>query len=444
MTKIIPKKLLEREMTRKEFLAFSVFAVASVFGITGLIKTLLSHAATPTASLQLENGTRTGNANTVSDASASGSTAVKFSSTGSTVPGGTISHGEQLSINHVGPWTLQGVAKGSESVTALNPGTERVSTYPGNARPSWIPGTAYVYNNNPSNLGGIVPAGGMVIDGYNVPAGTWVVQFRSFTAGIIIEGDCGGAGSAFPGILFRGCRMRGGWYAPGWFNQNGQSPGGTIWIMYSDAGGKSTASADYCESIFESKRYDPTDKFYCIRSYLSNATTLVFLRNDGDAAIENYGENVLDFGDSTKHLNGIANGGGENATLWLRNHLVLAKQAGSTQINDVIQMAADGGAYLGTATNFDGSTGYTIKDNYLGGAGHTLQLGYDKSNTIDKVRNVHVIGNKFTTSLYADSGESGLCYKTPDFSNYGNTWSGNTWADGPKAGQTIPAPAASN
>lgn len=360
------------------------------------------------------------------------------------VPKG-IAHGFDLTLNDVGPWALQGVTKGSEVLSTLNPNGERVSTYPGNGRPSWIPGTAYVYNNNPTNHGGIVPTGGMIIDGYTVAAGTWVVQFRSFTDNVIIEGDCGGVGSSFPGILFRGCSMRGGWAAPGWFNQNGQSYGGTIWINYCDAGGVSTANGDYCESIFESKGMDPTrDKFYCIRNYLSNATTLVFMRNHGDGCIENYGAAVLDFGDSTKHLNGFANGGGENATLWLRNHVVLAQQAGSTQVNDVFQMAADGGAYMGTATNLDGSTGYNIQDNFLGGANFTLQLGYDKANTITQVRNVHVTGNKFTTSLYPTIGASGLSYKNPDFSNYGNNWSGNTYADGPNAGQAIAAPPAGN
>lgn len=284
-----------------------------------------------------------------------------------------------------------------------------------------------------------------MIDGYTIPAGTWVAQFYDLSSGgVIISGDNSGTSAAWPGVVFRGCRMRGGWSAPGWFNQNGQSPGGIIWIMYSDAGGKTLNQSDYCESIFESKGMGSNDKLYCIRNYLSNASTLVFLRNSGDAAIENYCAAVSDYGDSSKHLNGISNSGGQTATLWLRNNMVLSQQAGSTQLTDVIQMAADDGAYLGTGTNFDGSTGYAITDNYLGGAQFTLQLGYDKANTITDVRNVHVTGNKFTTSLYPNSGSAGIAYKTPDFSNYGNTWLNNTWADGANAGQTIAAPAAGN
>lgn len=75
--------LLGKEMTRKEFLAFSALAIATVFGVVGLVKTLLSHAATPTASFEPESGAKTGGANTVSDAGASGGSAVKFTAASS-------------------------------------------------------------------------------------------------------------------------------------------------------------------------------------------------------------------------------------------------------------------------------------------------------------------------------------------------------------------------
>ena len=78
------QKLLEKEMSRKEFLAFSLLAVASVFGIVGLIRELVSKAATPTASFETESGTKTGNATTVTDATASGSAAAKFGATTAT------------------------------------------------------------------------------------------------------------------------------------------------------------------------------------------------------------------------------------------------------------------------------------------------------------------------------------------------------------------------
>lgn len=358
------------------------------------------------------------------------------------IPSGAVNNGIDLSTALVGPWTLQGVSQGSESLAATTSTqlAERYSTFPGNARPSYIPGTDYVYDNSPSNHGGIVPAGGMTIDGYTVPAGTWVVQFRDMSAtGVIIEGDCSGTGSAFPGVLFRGCRMRGPYSAPGWFNQNGQSPGGIIWFLYCDGG--ATNTTNMCESIFESKGMSARDHLYVIRCYLTKATTLVFLRNSGDAAIENWCDEVQDFGDATKHLNGIGNSGNQTATLWLRNHAVMAQQPGSTQLTDVFQMAADDGPYPGTGTNLDGSQGYQIRDNYLGGAAYTLQLGVDKSNTAADVSHVVVTGNLVTTSLYPNGGSSGLGYKGPTWGVQGNTWSGNTWADGPNVGQAIPSSA---
>ncbi len=57
--------------------------------ITGVVGTALlfsSHAATPTAAYEAEAGTRSGNASLVSDSGASGSSAVKFSSTASACP----------------------------------------------------------------------------------------------------------------------------------------------------------------------------------------------------------------------------------------------------------------------------------------------------------------------------------------------------------------------
>ncbi len=224
-----------------------------------------------------------------------------------------------------------------------------------------------------------------------------------------------------------------------WFNQNGRSVGGIVWINYSDAGGDAQGAppSNMCESIFESKGNGPNDRLYVIRSYLSVAT-LVFLRNSGDAAIENYCRDVQDFGDSSKHLNGIGNSGGQKATLWLRNNMVMVKRSDSTQLTDVIQMAADDGSYLGTGTNLDGSQGYTIKDNYLGGAAYVLQLGQDKSNTTTaSLRSVNVTGNRFTTSLYPNSGQSGLGYKGPINWLVQGTWSNNSWADGANAAQTI-------
>lgn len=67
-------------------------AFAAVFGALGIITLIGSHAATPTASLETENGTLSANAVVVHDAAASGGTAVRFGGNGLTntpPPGGT-------------------------------------------------------------------------------------------------------------------------------------------------------------------------------------------------------------------------------------------------------------------------------------------------------------------------------------------------------------------
>lgn len=394
--------------------------------------------------------------------------AVHFNPTGSLA----VTHGDQLTLAKVGPWALQGVSKGSESLTSLDPAGERVSTWPTDGRPSWIPGTAYVYNNSPSNIGGVVPAGGLTIDGYSVPAGTWVCQFRNVTGTIpiIVSGDNTGTSAAWPGVMFRGCRLRNNASAPGFISQNGQSTGGITWVTYCDAGGTDVVSPNICESIFESKGLGPNDRQYLIRNYLSIATTIAFGRNNGDAFIENYCRIVPRyFNDDTYHLNGMANSGSQTATLWLRNNMDFSPQDDAVSANpwykpqnDVIQMAADDGAYPGTGTNLDGSQGYQMRDNYLGGAEHVFQLGVDKLNTSADVSRVVITGNKVTTKWFPDGGNTAIAYKTPTWGVQNNVWSGNTWADdygtgtwsyttgnttrqypagnGPRAGATIAAP----
>jgi hypothetical protein len=87
MTKYMPLKyLLEKEMTRKEFLGVSAFAVASIFGIGGIIHELRSHAAAPFITTEPETGTVTSGATVVTDTMASGSKAIKFAALTPTPP----------------------------------------------------------------------------------------------------------------------------------------------------------------------------------------------------------------------------------------------------------------------------------------------------------------------------------------------------------------------
>jgi hypothetical protein len=72
------KQLMEREMSRKEFLGWTAVVVASIFGLGGIAKMLVSHAATPAVSLESEKGTLTDPAKAITDSSASGAQAVQF------------------------------------------------------------------------------------------------------------------------------------------------------------------------------------------------------------------------------------------------------------------------------------------------------------------------------------------------------------------------------
>ncbi|TAH32290.1 hypothetical protein EYC59_06050 [Candidatus Saccharibacteria bacterium] len=98
-------------MTRKEFLAFSAFAVASVFGVVGILKLFVSHAATQTVDIEPEDGTFSGGVTKVTDANASGGNAVKFGASGSFVafapgtvkPLGYADEAAGLGTRNVGP-----------------------------------------------------------------------------------------------------------------------------------------------------------------------------------------------------------------------------------------------------------------------------------------------------------------------------------------------------
>jgi hypothetical protein len=72
------KRLLQKEMTRREFMGFTAVLISSLFGFVGVISELLSHAATPFSSVEAEDGSLSGDAQIVNDPNASGGKEVKF------------------------------------------------------------------------------------------------------------------------------------------------------------------------------------------------------------------------------------------------------------------------------------------------------------------------------------------------------------------------------
>ena len=187
------------------------------FAAVGALLLVRSFAAiSPNAKIsEAESYASAQNTTAVSDASASGSSYLQFDAVsgggGGTGNTGTVAHGDQLTDTMVGPWALQGVAKGSEqldTVPAPSRGYWRFDT-PG----EFVPSGTYTYNNNPSNKGGTL-ATDTVIDGYVVPAGTKVVQFRDLSASSFYAQGVGG------NWLFRGVRIRARSSGTGFVNDN--------------------------------------------------------------------------------------------------------------------------------------------------------------------------------------------------------------------------------
>jgi hypothetical protein len=318
----------------------------------------------------------------------------------------------------------------------------RISTWPGRGLPSWIPNRPYTYDNDPANHGGIVPAGGMVIDGFFVPAGVWVSQFHDYDGSLIVEGDVNGAGSAWPGMVFRGCRNRGAHTAPGFINDTTKT-GGQMWFLYCDLGGNSAADADYNEVALKVNGIPST----IYRNYISYTTTGIQIGSDNSVVLENLVEKLtLFYGQSgppgesgMKHLNGFTtNGGLRNIRLERNKILVQSPDEAGHEINqtDCISFFQDFGDFPGTGVNDNGTTGYQVNNNYLGGAGYVIYAGMNAGKPTTSVKNMVITGNKITTQWWPNGGANGVLAATPTWGTNGNQWANNTWADGTKANTT--------
>lgn len=346
--------------------------------------------------------------------------------------GGEITHGEQLTTAMTG-WSALGASIGD--LTAAGDPSTRLSNWPGNSLPAWIVETPYVYNNESSNKGGIVPTGGMTIDGFFVPAGTYVVQFRDFSGQqIVLEGDCDGAYPPFAGLMLRGCRWRGDSSSVGFISENGMTCGGKVWVHYCDLGGLGSQPAQYCEVAIK-QNGNPTQTF---RNHISYVTTgIQTVGIPGMAILENYIERLTTFNTDGPHLNGITFNGGDTCARVERNHIVIqtpedngsGKAVGQT---DCLSFFQDFGYYPGTGQNDDGTYGYRVINNYVGGTGYCF---YGGTGSQGSVSNMQFIGNKVTTASYTNGGSYGPMAYEPTWGSSGNVNSNNTWADGANAGQ---------
>ena len=337
--------------------------------------------------------------------------------------GSSISHGAQLTRSMVGPKGL-GVEHGQLRKTSV--AGQRIGI--GSPLPSWIPNTAYAYNNDPANRGGIVSPEGMMIDGFKIPGGTWVAQFNDFDDQIIINGA-----APSPGIVFRGCRWRGAWAAPGPLNLYAKSKT-SVWLLYNEAGGLGSADNQTNEVAFTTNASDASVIFF--RNYISYTTTGIQPGSKGPQLIENYIERIsYYYGDAGPpnqlgpyHLNGISFNGGQTNALVLRNKITVQSPDDSGRTisqTDALGFFQDFGAFIGTGTNIDGSVGYQVRDNFLGGGGYTIYAGLNPGKSADTVQNMVVTGNVITRQWWPAGGRWGPIAAQPKWGFYGNIKTNN-------------------
>ena len=332
-----------------------------------------------------------------------------------------ITHGEQLQMSDVGPWSLQGVAKGSEAMqTASLPQSKGYWSIQ-NDSSVWAPTGNYVYNNNSSNHGGIVPAGGLTIDGYFVPAGTIVAQFRDFSASdFSAQGQSGS-------YLFRGCRFR--------CDQIGQSSQFNDYtstytnrLFYCDMGSTSAANNEWQGAFWKSIG---GSGHIMLRNYCSYQYVTFQPNVPNCQFVENYVEKLIYYGGEAGppgqegdplHMACLGCEGGGHGFRILRNKIVPASpdEGGNVFVN-------------GSTMAFEGTSGGAyddcqIKDNYLSGFNYVvLNFGEVAGST-----NIVVTGNKVTTRWFTNGGIAGVEQvgpHPPAWGSSGNVKSNNTWAD---------------
>ena len=132
-------------------------------------------------------------------------------------------------------------------------------------------------------------------------------------------------------------------------------------------------------------------------------------------------------------IGGISLNGGQTNALILRNKILLQSpdEAGRTvDQTDCIYFKQEPSTFPGTGVNVDGSHGYRVKDNYVGGGGYSFYAGWDASYgapTPGSLQNMVIEGNQVTTQWWANGGALGPISHEPTWGTYGNLKTGNTF-----------------
>lgn len=401
---------------------------------------------------QAENAAATGTSN---DAAVSTGTGLR-----------TITHGSQLLTSDVGPWAIQGISKGSETLTS--PSGPGRGYWRFDTPDEWSSSTAWPSNANDSNPSilndptlhyGTVTGSPVTIDGYSIPVGTRIVQWVNWPDGY----DFLAQGTSLK-VLFRGCRFR--WPAgvggPGIFNDNTATSSQRIMLHWCDIGYPSSDLASGATGLMHVKLLGGRDhRVY--RTYSSITSTHFQPNTQGCEFTENlmedrifpYGESGTGggFDSSVLHLNGISSEGGLTSIKILRNKIVCASpdvttaHAGGTSAGQVGYGLLTGQTGYGSGTNpgrltgqtdcialfttngspnvGDGVTDLQIKDNYVAGTGVPIYAG----NNGGGAQGVIMTGNRVSTLYWTDGGLHGPATDIPTWGSNRNTQSDNLWAD---------------
>jgi hypothetical protein len=305
---------------------------------------------------------------------------------------------------------------------------------------------AYACSNLPSNKGGIVGAGGIVIDGFTIPAGTFVFQFMDIsTNGAVVALNAPG-----PSVVFRGCRARFAQNAPGFWNASpGDAYTGAAWFLYCDTGGTGPdISTQVTDTAIDIESSGGITVYRCYISYAGHMSVQLASSSTSYDMIECYCEKGT-YNPALHFNGGPFMGGGQPNCRIQRNHIVhqspdengnVLNETSCISLNNYSQGTYPGGTVLaldGSGTNPDGTAGYQITGNYCGGTGYPFYLGQITPEGVSAVSNMTFRNNLLTTSVYSGGGANGAADIVPDWAGHGNTQSGNLWADGPDAGTSF-------
>jgi hypothetical protein len=383
------------------------------------------------------------------------------------LPPPAVTNGQDLTPAMTGPWAVQNVAQGSEtlgsSLTGPPRGFWRFDTtsefVPAGVWPASASDSNLSALNNPSLHGGTVTGSPVQIDGYTIPAGTQIVQFQIFPDGFDFDAQLTSLV-----VLFRGCRFRftQGLGGTGLFNDFNSTSGQQIMVHYCDIGMTTLDPPATAPGNMIIKNLGGLNHRY-LRNFHTRSGTFYQPNTQGVSIIENYiDEYIYTYGEagvdgagpdaSTLHLNGSSSEGGITSIKILRNRITCPSPDGSTGSTGSAaaqigygtqpgQLGYGAGSNPGRLTtqtdnialfssnalpNQGTSPGaIQVSDNYIGGSGYCLYAG----NALGNCTNITVTGNRVTTRWWPNGGNFGPITDVPAFGTNGNVTGGNIWAD---------------